>query len=87
MECKRCKKECLESELKNGYCAECFNKCKGDENKLKNINNRIADYFRIWSYSLIVIGIILGGVAFFSDLRSFYFGNLYTGISFGFSIF
>lgn len=28
MECKKCKKECLESELKNGVCQECMTKGK-----------------------------------------------------------
>lgn len=30
MQCKKCKKECLESELKNGICQECITKSKSN---------------------------------------------------------
>lgn len=31
MQCKRCKKECLDSELENGVCRECSSKEKGNK--------------------------------------------------------
>lgn len=42
MTCKKCKKECLESELKSGYCSECFKEYSGDINKLKINNNSVS---------------------------------------------
>ena len=31
MQCKKCKKECLDSELENGVCRECSSKEKGNK--------------------------------------------------------
>lgn len=64
MTCKKCKKECLESELKNGYCSECFKEYSGDINKLKINNNSVSIFFRISSIVVIILGIFLGIIAF-----------------------
>lgn len=59
MKCKRCKKECMESELNNGYCFECYNKYKNDITELKNIKNSVAEDFKKWSICCIILGIVL----------------------------
>lgn len=59
MRCKRCKKECMESELTDGYCFECYSKYKNNITELKNIKNSVAEYFKKWSICCIVFGIIL----------------------------
>ena len=59
MECKKCKKECMESEIINGFCSECFQKYKGDISKLNSISNPIANYFKKWAICSIVAGIII----------------------------
>lgn len=59
MKCKRCKKECLESELTNGFCSECYKKYGNDVTELKNIKNPIARYFETWTTCCIIVGIIL----------------------------
>ena len=64
MECKRCKKECLESELTNGYCDECLKKCNGDYKKIKNKNNTIAFILKIWCLIIVVVGFILSIIEF-----------------------
>lgn len=67
MECKRCKKVCMESELTNGFCSECFQKYKGDIYKLKNIKNPIANYFKKWAICAIVVGVIIAVLAIISS--------------------
>lgn len=64
MTCKKCKRECMESELKEGYCSDCFETCNGDMNSLKNIDNSIAKFFKIGSIAIIILGILLGIIAF-----------------------
>lgn len=59
MKCKRCKKECMESELKDGYCFECYSKYKNNIAELKSIKNSVAEYFKKWSICCIILGIIL----------------------------
>ncbi len=53
MICKKCKKECLESELKNGICQECITKSK---NSL--IVPMIISIFISVFLSLLIIGIV-----------------------------
>lgn len=64
MECKKCKKECMESEIINGFCSECFKKYKGDITKLKKISNPIADNFKKWAICEIIAGIIIAVLCF-----------------------
>lgn len=59
MECKKCKKECIKSEITNGFCIECFQKYNGNISSLKKIDNNIANYFKKWSICAIVAGVIL----------------------------
>lgn len=54
MECKKCKKECLESELKNGICQECIN---------KNSNNNMIITIVISVVISVIISIIIVGWA------------------------
>ena len=53
MECKKCKKECLESELKDGICKECAAKTKNTAIKIITISVIISVFL-----SLLIIGII-----------------------------
>lgn len=71
MQCKKCKKECLESELKNGYCSECFKKYSGDIDKLKITNNSISKFFRVGSVMIIILGIFLGIISFSANYGIF----------------
>lgn len=64
MECKKCKKECMESELSNGFCSECIEKYGENTSKLKNISNPIADILKKWFISIIIGGLILGIILF-----------------------
>lgn len=60
MLCKKCKKECIESEIIDGFCLECYNKNHGDMSKLKSIKNEMAEYFKKWAVCTIIAGIIMG---------------------------
>ena len=69
MQCKQCKRECLESELRNGVCNECFKKnlssVKGsDDTPRRNIENAIAQEFKIWALIILIVGIISAVISF-----------------------
>ena len=64
MECKKCRKECMESELTNGFCNECIEKYGNNTTKLRNTLNPIADMLKKWFISIIVAGLILGIIIF-----------------------
>ena len=66
MKCKRCKRECLESELTNGFCSDCIEKYGNDPEELKNIRNPVANEFNIISIIIDIVGLILGLYCFFS---------------------
>lgn len=59
MQCKKCGKECMESELTNGFCEDCLKKYGENSQELKFVNNNIANTFKILVYIIIVIGVIL----------------------------
>ncbi len=63
MQCKKCGKECMESELKNGFCEECLKKYGKNPQELKLVNNNIANTLKILVYIIIIIGIILAIVS------------------------
>ncbi len=69
MECKKCKKECMENELFNGFCNECRKKYNIKE--LNNIENPIAKYFKIWCFIAIIVGILLGIICIFANYGIF----------------
>lgn len=71
MQCKRCKKECMESELTDGFCLECYKKCKNNITELKNIKNSIAEYFKKWSICCIIFGIVLVIIAIIENYGFF----------------
>lgn len=71
MECKKCKKECIESELKQGYCLDCFERYNGNIEKLKNTENSTAKFFKVVSIAIIILGIILGIIAFTANFGIF----------------
>lgn len=58
MQCKKCKKECMESELTNGYCYDCYQKYKNDITELKNIENPVATKVKTASSVIKIIGYI-----------------------------
>lgn len=64
MECKKCKKSCMDSELINGFCEECRIKYKDNTEQLYNCKNSIANSFKIWASCSIAAGIILAIICF-----------------------
>lgn len=56
MKCKRCKKECMESELIDGFCKECYG--KQDNGITQGINIQLISYL-IAIVVVIVIGIFI----------------------------
>ena len=60
MECKKCKKECLETELKDGFCGDCYNKYNGNITKLKTSKNAGA-------IASIIVGSLLGIIDFVAN--------------------
>lgn len=58
MQCKKCGKECMESELTNGYCSDCIEKYRENSEEIHNIGNHLANTYRILMGIVILIGII-----------------------------
>lgn len=58
MQCQKCKKECMESELTNGYCYNCYQKYKDNITELKNIKNPIATKIKTASSAIKISGYI-----------------------------
>ena len=67
MECKKCKKECLETELKDGFCGDCYKKYNGNITKLKTSKNAVAQYLKNWAIASIIIGALLGIIDFVAN--------------------
>lgn len=59
MQCKKCGKECMESELRNGFCKDCIEKYGENSNEIHSIGNHLANTYRILIGVVILIGIIL----------------------------
>lgn len=66
MNCVKCKKNCLESELVDGLCYECRNKYKNSSGALEG-NNLVAQAFKIWCFAALIVGIILSIILFAND--------------------
>lgn len=73
MQCKKCKKECMESELTNGYCYECYQKYKNDVIELKNIENSIATAIKKASTIIKIIGYIVTSILLFALIYTYGF--------------
>ena len=73
MNCKKCKKECMESELTNGYCYECYQKYKNNIVELKNIENPIATTIKKASTVLKIIGYIGTAILLFALIYTYGF--------------
>lgn len=71
MECKRCRKICIESELKEGFCLECYETFKGNISVLKIKDNSVAKFFKIISIVIIILGVLLGIIAFATNFGIF----------------
>ena len=56
MKCKRCKKECMESELTDGFCTECYGKY--DDRATREINIQLISYL-VAIVIVITIGIFI----------------------------
>lgn len=67
MECKKCKKECLETELKDGFCDDCYKKYNGNIIKLKTSKNAVAQYLKNWAIASIIVGALLGIIDFVAN--------------------
>lgn len=80
MKCKRCKKECMESELNNGYCYECYQKYKDDITELKNVNNEVADTIKKISKIIKILGYLGSVILLFVYIYVFSFlsGIIFT---------
>lgn len=65
MQCKKCKKECMESELTNCYCQTCWEKYKDNPTELKNIKNPTATTIRNLSTFVRIIGCIVTAILLF----------------------
>lgn len=60
MQCKKCGKECMESELTNGFCEDCIKKYGQNSQEIKHKENHIANLIRIFVIVIIILGCILG---------------------------
>ena len=66
MNCVRCKKNCLESELVDGLCYECRNRYKSSSGVFEG-NNLVAQAFKAWCFAALIVGIILSIILFVND--------------------
>lgn len=73
MQCKKCKKECMESELTNGYCYECYQKYKNDVIELKNVENHVATTIKRASTIIKIIGYIGTVILLFAFIYTYGF--------------
>lgn len=67
MECKKCKKECMESELIDGFCSNCIEKYKNNKEELNKIENRIGKKLRIVSIVIVVLFVFYGLILIIVD--------------------
>lgn len=67
MECKKCRKECLETELKEGFCVDCYKRYDGNITKLKTSKNVVAQYLKNWAMASIVVGMLLAIIGFIAN--------------------
>ena len=61
MQCKKCSKECMESELIDGYCSDCIKKYGINSNEIHHKENHLAKSIK----SSIVIIMVLGCISAF----------------------
>lgn len=88
MKCKKCKKECMESELTNGYCYSCYQESKGNIEELKTIKNDTAEKIKKTSNVIKILGYIGSLILLFLFIYLYNFTNgLIVGILTAFSIF
>lgn len=88
MQCKKCKKECMESELTNGYCYNCYQDCKGNIEELKTITNETASKIKKTSNVIKILGYIGSLILLFLYIYIYNFTTgLIAGILTAFSIF
>ena len=59
MQCKKCGKECMESELTDGYCSDCV----VNSNKLSNKENSLARAIKMSVAFIIFLGCLSGLIA------------------------
>ena len=59
MQCKKCGKECIESELTNGFCSDCIEKYGQNSQEIYYKENHLANTYRILIGVVVLIGIIL----------------------------
>lgn len=62
MQCKKCGKECMESELTNGYCSDCIKKYGINSQEIHHKENHIASVIKAFVIVIIVLGCIFGVV-------------------------
>lgn len=58
MRCKRCKMECLESELVDGYCSECRENYKNDVVELHHTKNSVSEGLKVWYIIILIVGVL-----------------------------
>ncbi len=62
MQCKKCSKECMESELTNGFCSDCIQKYGLTSEEIHYKKNHLAGIIKSLVIVIIVLGCILGFV-------------------------
>lgn len=67
MQCKKCKKNCMESELVNGYCLDCLQKYKNNKEELKNTENKFGKTLRIASIVIVLLFVFYGLILIIAD--------------------
>lgn len=77
MECKKCKKECLESELKSGLCKECQNEeavkeeqKQEKEAKEQKENSEEKPYYKKWWFWILALFVLWGVILAASDSKN-----------------
>ncbi len=58
MQCKKCGKECIESELTNGYCSDCVKKYGLNSQEIHHKRNQVSYVISGFFIAVIVIGCI-----------------------------
>lgn len=73
MQCKKCRKECMESELINGCCNDCWEKYKNNPSELKNVKNYTAAVIKRASTIIRIIGYLATVILFFAITSAYNF--------------
>ena len=60
MQCRKCGRECMESELTNGFCADCIKKYGATSQEIHHSENQLASIIKGFVIAIITSGCISG---------------------------